>query len=108
MTTIAELSPSDDLVSLSPEFVITSPNPDEGADYYWVSVAAVSGNQFVIMEALSGVSGVNGGKVAFGEFKNRPLGVVVGPSSGIPFSLFSFLYSLLSFILFSFLLFFFS
>lgn len=63
VTTIGELAPSDDLISLTPEFVLTGPNPDESADYYWVAVCAISPSQFVVMDALAGSSGTNGGKV---------------------------------------------
>jgi len=77
---IGEITRSGDLVAASPEYVISMPNPDEMVDYYWVSSAALSEWRFLIVDALSGTSGKNGGKVALGEMKPPPAGLALGLS----------------------------
>ena len=61
VATLCELSPNQEIVLVSATFVVSTPDPD--MDYYWVASTALSSSQFLVMDSLSGPTGVTGGKV---------------------------------------------
>jgi hypothetical protein len=75
---LAEISNSASLNLISPEFVISPPNPNFSM-YYWIDVSIVDESMFMVFDSLTGVDTPRqGGVVAIGEMKNSVLGVVLG------------------------------
>ncbi|KAL0487771.1 DNA-directed RNA polymerase subunit omega [Acrasis kona] len=70
---LVEVSNSASLNLISPEFVISPPNPNF-SQYYWIDVSIVDQSMFMIFDSLSEQ---NGGVVAIGEMKSSVLGIVV-------------------------------
>ncbi len=78
---LGEITNAASLNLISPELIISPPNPSFSM-YYWIDVSIVSNNMFLVFDSLtSSDESQIGGTVAIGEMKNGVMGVVVGTNA---------------------------
>ena len=75
-TIMIELNQASTLLLSTPEFVVSTPNPNLHKDYYWIDVSIIDSSMFVIVDALTGPDSPGGAAVTIGEVKNGVLGVI--------------------------------
>lgn len=77
--TLVDLTDASDLIQISPNYVISQPDPAgaSGGDHYWVTSAAINSHKFIIIDHLDG-GDFQGASINIGHIKGRPIGVVKG------------------------------